>query len=662
MPDSSNSEESPLRLASALLQQRILTAIQDANEIAKVTFEAADNKSGESHLAGVVEVASLESVNTVESLLRESLSVNGRKWRSNVPGEQPRLVLKAVIPPDVKPASWASIAHQPTMFVVAIQATLDANELETATILKFPDDIVSVALVMKGGGIKGLAYVGALEILISHYSFDRFVGTSAGAITALLLASGYETAELKTILQEKNFRDFFDAPLWRKPINLLFYGGMNQSHAFTDWLDVLLAEKLESQGRVKLSDLPTRATVFASRTEKTALRFDSLTDDAEAAHAARCSMSIPFIFVPQQNQGFRTFDGGLQQNYPVQKILDEDPGTKFLGMYLGPEIYKPKRNGWQLCELVSIWTESHDPEFLRRYRDQTVIIDPDPIGTLDFDLSATEKEFLIECGRVGALAHLEKGSSRHQEAVAKRDTLRVEVDSIRRKRKWRKRAKRFSIVVLVAFLTWCPWSPLPFAYSWVTGTAERSDADLRGVQADTTPVDSLETTEVDGLIEAAPAEDSGASTEPRLAILAEFKKMIAERLSNKPFKAEESTRKEKEIVFGTKSVSGSERWSEGSTGDAEVSVRNVENRLIAEVSLPYSASYDVKNFIGVLAESRNDPHHCTGVAKFSVSKVGGRMELGEVSYALVNPSIGHDSSRMTTQALRNDVIGKLVTE
>ncbi|HQX48539.1 MAG TPA: patatin-like phospholipase family protein, partial [Planctomycetaceae bacterium] len=57
------------------------------------------------------------------------------------------------------------------------------------------------ALVMKGGGIKGLAYVGALEILARKYEFNWFVGTSAGAITAILLGAGYTAGELTEILE-----------------------------------------------------------------------------------------------------------------------------------------------------------------------------------------------------------------------------------------------------------------------------------------------------------------------------------------------------------------------------------------------------------------------------------------------------------------------------
>ncbi|MCA9125650.1 MAG: patatin-like phospholipase family protein [Planctomycetales bacterium] len=663
MPDRSDSDVSPLLTASSLLQQRIANAIQDANEIAKVTFEVANNDAGDGHLTGVIEVASLESINQVESVLRESLSVNGRKWRSKSPGEQPRLVIKAVIPPDVKPASWSSIVNQPTMFVVAIQATLDESELETATILRFPDDIASVALVMKGGGIKGLAYVGALEILLEHYSFDRFVGTSAGAITALLLGAGYSTKELKEILQEKDFRDFFDAPLWKKPINLLFYSGMNHANAFTDWIDVLLAEKLESQGQVSLSELPTRVTVFASRKEKPALRFDSETDDAAAAYAARCSMSIPFVFVPQQHQGFRTFDGGLQQNYPVKQLLEEDANAKFLGMYLGPEVYKPKQSRWVISDLVSIWTESHDPEFLKRYRDQTVIIDPAPIGTLDFDLSSVEKEFLLQCGRVGAWAHLGKGSKQHAAAVKTRDDLRVQVNSIRRKRKYGKRLKWLSIAMFLAFLFWCPWSPLPLAYSWaIRGDSSAESADNKITEVSPEDLPDVETTKGPLQPDSVPPAISVSPSEQELAALHKFKAMVADRLSNKQFKAEESTKKEKEIAFGAMNVSGSERGSEGSTGNAEVSVEEIENGLVAKIRLPYTANYDAKNFIGVLAEYRSDPQRCTGFAEFSVTKTGEQITLGEVTFTDVHPSISHDSSRMTTQAVRNDVIGKLITE
>jgi predicted acylesterase/phospholipase RssA len=61
------------------------------------------------------------------------------------------------------------------------------------------------ALIMKGGGIKGLTYVGALEILKERYQFNWYIGTSAGAIAAVLLGAGFSTDELKKYSRTRIF-------------------------------------------------------------------------------------------------------------------------------------------------------------------------------------------------------------------------------------------------------------------------------------------------------------------------------------------------------------------------------------------------------------------------------------------------------------------------
>ena len=37
-----------------------------------------------------------------------------------------------------------------------------------------------IALILRGGGVKGIAFIGALEVLEDYYEFDPLVGTSAG--------------------------------------------------------------------------------------------------------------------------------------------------------------------------------------------------------------------------------------------------------------------------------------------------------------------------------------------------------------------------------------------------------------------------------------------------------------------------------------------------
>ena len=56
-------------------------------------------------------------------------------------------------------------------------------------------------LIFEGGGVKGIAYVGALQVLEEHGILSDVVrvgGTSAGAINSVLLACDYTFNEKKT--------------------------------------------------------------------------------------------------------------------------------------------------------------------------------------------------------------------------------------------------------------------------------------------------------------------------------------------------------------------------------------------------------------------------------------------------------------------------------
>ena len=73
--------------------------------------------------------------------------------------------------------------------------------------------------VFEGGGAKGVAFVGAMEILNGRgHRLRRYLGTSAGAITATLSAAGYSPAEMLSAVMEKTpdgkprFSTFMDVP------------------------------------------------------------------------------------------------------------------------------------------------------------------------------------------------------------------------------------------------------------------------------------------------------------------------------------------------------------------------------------------------------------------------------------------------------------------
>ena len=71
-------------------------------------------------------------------------------------------------------------------------------------------------LVFEGGGVKGIAYVGAIKVLENKKIMPDIVrvgGTSAGAINAVLVGLGYSSAQTLNIMNKLNFKKFMDDDL-----------------------------------------------------------------------------------------------------------------------------------------------------------------------------------------------------------------------------------------------------------------------------------------------------------------------------------------------------------------------------------------------------------------------------------------------------------------
>src|SRR2546427_11861073 len=69
-------------------------------------------------------------------------------------------------------------------------------------------------LVLEGGGVKGIALVGAISVLEERgYGFRRVAGTSAGAIVAALAAAGMRAPDLSAVMGTVDYRRFRDGDL-----------------------------------------------------------------------------------------------------------------------------------------------------------------------------------------------------------------------------------------------------------------------------------------------------------------------------------------------------------------------------------------------------------------------------------------------------------------
>jgi predicted acylesterase/phospholipase RssA len=314
------------------------------------------------------------------------------------------------------------------------------------------------ALVMKGGGVKGLAFAGALLELERHYWFDQHVGASAGAIAAILLAANYTPTELLAVLRATRFLEFKDASWWQIPFNLLFRQGMYPGENFRLWMAALLQRKFNKLTEVTMADL-RGAVIYACRRGSSTLVFDSAGNlrGTPAAYAARCSMAIPFVFAPETFGGRRVFDGGVRNNFPLKTFLDSYPNKPFVGLYLG---WPDNSNRTSLFrDLYEIVLDGEEREVVQQHRDSIVVIDPRPISTVDFDLSRLEQDFLIAEGRACALEYLsarkfQNGPRPEQIAKARReaDCLRA---AVVRLRQWRNLTKLLALAA--AATAFCYW-------------------------------------------------------------------------------------------------------------------------------------------------------------------------------------------------------------
>ncbi len=213
----------------------------------------------------------------------------------------------------------------------------------------------SVDLVFEGGGVKGIGLAGAFAVLDEQgYAPHCVAGTSAGAITAALVAAGYSGSELEdVVLHQMRFSQFADPHsidhlgLAGQGIAILKDKGINKGDFFLGWMrDMLAAKQVRTFGDLVNADVKegdrARYKLQVVASDVTERRMLVLPRDAQAhlgiapeqlevALAVRMSMSIPIFFDPVRHLNPQTghehliVDGGLLSNFPIW-LFDCPPG------------------------------------------------------------------------------------------------------------------------------------------------------------------------------------------------------------------------------------------------------------------------------------------------------------------------------------------------
>ncbi|MBA3259663.1 MAG: patatin-like phospholipase family protein [Gemmatimonadales bacterium] len=192
------------------------------------------------------------------------------------------------------------------------------------------------ALVLSGGGAKGIAHIGVLRALDSlGIRPDLIVGTSMGAVVGALYASGYTGRELDSLARALPLNELFrsyqpQAPRSLGALQPLVVWEQGERRFNLQSAAVVEAEinalvnvamlrgNLLARGSFDSLPIPFRAV--ATDLGK---RHPVVLSSGDLAQAVRASVAIPLLFSPERIDGRFLLDGGLSANIPIQVARDE---------------------------------------------------------------------------------------------------------------------------------------------------------------------------------------------------------------------------------------------------------------------------------------------------------------------------------------------------
>src|SRR5919197_5036850 len=304
-------------------------------------------------------------------------------------------------------------------------------------------------LVLEGGGVKGIALVGAIAVLEERgYTFHRIGGTSVGSVVGSLVAAGMGAGRLEKLMAEIDFAMFEDKNLLDRigpvgeVVSLLVHQGIYRGESLREWLsEELDTLGVRTFGDLRLpedpgSDLPSERryklvvmTSDVSRGRLVRLPWDYedyglVPDEQPVADAIRASMSIPFFFQPvrlhHSSLGTDCYlvDGGALSNFPIDVFdrTDNRPprwptfGIKLSAKPDANQVPNPVHNTLDLAKsLIGTMSNAHDQMHLDDpcVQRRTIFVDTMHVKATDFHLDRATQDRLYQNGRDAARGFLD---------------------------------------------------------------------------------------------------------------------------------------------------------------------------------------------------------------------------------------------------------------
>ncbi len=249
-------------------------------------------------------------------------------------------------------------------------------------------------LALEGGGVRGLAYSGALEVLEQKdilKNIERVAGSSVGAIAGLMISLGYDSKEIDSILQTLKIREFNDGKaIFGKIKRVKKEYGLYKGEKLEMWLGRLIFNKTGDTNTtfLQLHQLRERNNEFkdfyCTGTNISQQKLEILSWEKwpqmklkTAVHISGC---IPFYFKPvpidsignevslkDTSSNYDLYvDGGMLCNYPVN-MFDSctDGGNPLTSENV---IYNPETLGLKLEREAQIKELNEEKTEIAPYR------------------------------------------------------------------------------------------------------------------------------------------------------------------------------------------------------------------------------------------------------------------------------------------------------
>lgn len=258
-------------------------------------------------------------------------------------------------------------------------------------------------LVLSGGGIRGIAYFGALKALeeLDYLkNINTFAGTSVGAIISGLYIIGYTSDEIFDFILKFDITKI-------KSINIFGFlekYGIDDGEKFETLMKRLIKKKIKDP-EITLSDLYLLTnkkiilTTVCVNTAKVVYLSHENFPDLPLYKAIRMSMSVPIYYHPVTIDKKIYIDGGCIDNYPIN--IFKDRLNQVIGLYVNEntkDIEIIDNTETYLLRLLECFMKGMSINAIKNFENNTINISLDSINFMNFDIDEAKKKEIFKAG------------------------------------------------------------------------------------------------------------------------------------------------------------------------------------------------------------------------------------------------------------------------